>query len=47
MDGAVPTPGAEVDYLQQEYAEGIRSMLDGIGGKDRVQGGHGCAWEVW
>lgn len=30
------TPGAEVNVLQNEHAEEIRSMLDGIGEKDRA-----------
>jgi len=30
------TPGAEINYLQREHAEEIRSMLDGIGEKDRA-----------
>ena len=30
------TPAAEANYLQQEQAEEIRSMLDGIGEKDRA-----------
>jgi len=30
------TPGAEVNVLQLEHAEEIRSMLDGIGEKDRA-----------
>ncbi|MCK5053976.1 MAG: sigma-70 family RNA polymerase sigma factor [Anaerolineales bacterium] len=29
-------PGAEANYLQQEHADEIRSMLDGLGGKDRA-----------
>ncbi len=33
---AASTPGAEANYLQLEHAEEIRSMLDGIGVKDRA-----------
>ncbi|MCJ7566316.1 MAG: sigma-70 family RNA polymerase sigma factor [Anaerolineales bacterium] len=33
---AASTSGAEVNYLQLESAEEIRSMLDGIGEKDRA-----------
>jgi RNA polymerase sigma-70 factor (ECF subfamily) len=30
------TPGVEVNYLQQEHAGEVRSLLDGIGEKDRA-----------
>ncbi|MGB2897315.1 MAG: sigma-70 family RNA polymerase sigma factor [Anaerolineales bacterium] len=33
---AASAPGAEANYLQLEHAEEIRSMLDGIGDKDRA-----------
>ena len=33
---AASTPGAGADYLQQEHTEEIRSVLDGIVGKDRA-----------
>jgi RNA polymerase sigma-70 factor (ECF subfamily) len=35
-EGAASTAGAEADYMQIEHAEEIRTMLNGVGEKDRA-----------